>query len=66
MSGILTGSVGANCQLCIASFKEIHDIELIRCGYPINRNISAVKEIFTTVDKEEFLALPSLSDIDVI
>ena len=76
MFGILTGAGGANCQLCTAYFKELHDIELIRCGYPINRSISAAKEIFSSIDKEEFLALPSLerfglthepiSDIDVI
>ena len=59
-----------------ASFKELHDIELIRSGYPINRTITAAHEIFSSVDKEQFLALPStqgfglthepLSNIDVI
>ena len=76
MSGILTGAAGAKCQLCTASFKELRDIELIRSGYPINRTITAAHEIFSSVDKEQFLALPStqrfglthepLSNIDVI
>ena len=76
MSGILTGAGGAKCQLCTATFDQISDLELIRTGFPINRTISAAKEIFATVDKDEYLALPSherfglthepLSEIDVI
>ena len=76
MSGILTGAGGAKCQLCTASHKELHDVELIRSGYPINRTITAAKEIFSYIDEEEYLSLPSkerfglthqpVSDIDVI
>ena len=76
MAGILSGAGGAHCYLCTASFKELHDIELIRNGFPINRSISAAKEIFLEVYKEEFLALPSIqrfgithepiSDIEII
>ena len=76
MSGILTGAGGAKCQLCTASHKELHDVELIRSGFPINRTITAAKEIFSYVDEEEYLSLPSkerfglthqpVSDINVI
>ena len=76
MSGILTGAGGARCQLCTASFKEIHDKDMVSSGFPINRTISAAKEIFLSVEKDEFLSLPSherfglthepISDIDVI
>ena len=59
MSGILTGAGGAKCQLCTASHKELHDVELIRSGFPINRTITAAKEIFSDVDEEEYLSLPS-------
>ena len=59
MSGILTGAGGAKCQLCTATFEELHDIELVRSGFPINRTISAARDIFASVDKDEFLALPS-------
>ena len=76
MAGILSGVVGAHCQLCTATFKQLHDLELIREGFPINRSISAAKEIFHSVNKEEFLSLASndrfglthepVSDIDII
>ena len=76
MSGILTGAGGAKCQLCTATAHEIHDLEMVRSGFPMNRTISAAKEIFSQVDRDEFLSLPSqkrfglinelVSDIDVI
>ena len=59
MSGILTGSGGANCQLCTVAFDQLLNIEFIRPGSPINRNISATKQIFAIVDKDEYLVLPS-------
>ena len=59
MSGILTGAGGAKCQLCTATFAELHDIELVRSGFPINRTISAARDIFASVDKTEYLSLPS-------
>ena len=46
--------------------KELHDIELIRNGFPINRSISAATEIFLEVDKEEFLALPSIQRFEIM
>ena len=52
MAGILSGAGGAHCQLCTANFKQLHDFELIREGFPINRSISAAKEIFDSVNKE--------------
>ena len=76
MAGILSGAGGAHCQLCTATFKQLHDIDLIRDGFPINRSISAAKELLNSVNKEEFLSLPSeerfglthkpISDIDII
>ena len=59
MSGILTGAGGAKCQLCTATFDQLHNLEMIRFRFPINRTNSAAKEIFATVDKDEYLALPS-------
>ena len=46
MSGILSGAAGAKCQLCTVTFDQLHDLEFIRSGFPINRSISAAKEIF--------------------
>ena len=76
MAGLLSGAGGAHCQLCTATFKQLHDLELIREGFPINRSISAAKEIFDSVNKEEFLSLASndrfglthepVSDIDIL
>ena len=76
MSQLLSGAGGAHCQLCTATFEELKDLELIRSGYPINRNISSALDIFSVVDPEEFFSLPSkerfglthqpLSDKDII
>ena len=46
MSGILTGAGGAKCQSRTATFAELHGIELVRSGFPINRTISAARDIF--------------------
>ena len=59
MSGILSGAGGAKCQLCTATFKDLHDVELVRSGFPINRTVSAAREIFCSVNNDEFLSLPS-------
>ena len=76
MSGILSGAGGAHCQLCTASLKDLKDIEMVRAGFPINRSISDAKELFTLVDKDEYLSLPSnkrlglthepISDINIL
>ena len=76
MSQILSGAGGANCQLCTATYVQLKDLELIRTGFPINRNISSALDIFESVDPEVFFALPSkerfglthqpLSDKDII
>ena len=76
MSAILSGAGGASCQLCTTHFNELKDLDLIRAGYPINRSIKDAKLIFETVDREEFLSLPSnerfglthepISSIDIV
>ncbi|KAI6650537.1 hypothetical protein LOD99_7588 [Oopsacas minuta] len=74
MAGILSGAGGAHCQLCTATFKQLHDVELIRDGFPINRSLTSAKELFQSVNEVEFLSLSSndrlglthqpISDID--
>ena len=59
MSGILSGAGGAHCQLCTANLRELKDLEMVRAGFPINRQILDAKELFTFVDKDEYLSLPS-------
>ena len=56
---MLSGAGGANCQLCTATFGELKDLELVRCGFPINRTILSAKELFNSVDVDEFLSLPT-------
>ena len=64
MAGILSGAGGAHCQLCTATFEQLHDVELIRDGYPINRSITAAKELFQSVNEEEFLSLVPMTVLD--
>ena len=74
MSAILSGA--ASCQLCTTQFNQLKDLDFIRAGYPINRSISNAKLIFDSVDREDFLSLPSnerfglthepISNIDII
>ena len=59
MSGILSGAGGAHCQLCTANLKELKDLEIVRAGFPINRHILDAIELFTFVDKDEYLSLHS-------
>ena len=76
MSAILSGAGVANCQLCTTTSTELRDLDLVRCGFPINRTISSAKEIFSSPDSSEFLSLPSqfrfgithelISDIDIL
>ena len=76
MAGIPSGAGGAHCQLCTATFKQLHDVELIREGFPINRSVTLAKELFQSVNEVEFLSLSSndrlglthqpISDIDII
>ena len=65
MSGILSGAGGAHCQLCTANLDEIKDLEIVRGGFPINRNISDAIDLFNFVDKDEFLALPSIERLGI-
>ena len=50
MSAILGGAGVAICQLCTASFLELMDLELVRCGFSINRTILRAEELFNSVD----------------
>ena len=59
MSGILSGAGGAHCQLCTANLRELKDLEMVMAGFPINRQILDAKELFSFVDKDEYLSLPS-------
>ena len=59
MASILSGTGGTYCQFCTASFKQIHDLDLVHGGFPINRLISDAKAILQEVDEEEFLSLSS-------
>ena len=59
MCGILSGAEGAHCQLCTASMKYIKDIKIVRAVFPINRHISDAKDLFTLVDEDDYLSLPS-------
>ena len=60
MAKILSGAGGASCQLCTASFAQIHDISFVNTGYPINRTIHDARALFEEVDEDEFLSLPSI------
>ena len=76
MALLVSGACGVDCEFCTANFKQLHDVEPIRDGFPINRSISAAKEIFHSVNKEEFISLASsdrfgithepVPDIDII
>ena len=56
MSGILPGAGGEKCPLCTTTFAELHDIDLVRSGFQINRTMSAARDIFDSVDKTEYLS----------
>ena len=66
MAKILSGAGGACCQFCTATFKQIHDPEIVKYGFPINRSITDAKDIlyvlFEEVNEEEFLSLSSEKD----
>ena len=48
MSAILGGAGVAICQLCTASFLELMVLELVRCGFSINRTILRAEELFNS------------------
>ena len=76
MAKILSGAGGACCQFCTATFKYIHDPEMVKYGFPTNRSITNAKVLFEEVNEEEFLSLSSdkrfnithraISDLDTI
>ena len=45
MAKILSGAGGACCQFCTATFKQIHDPDIVKDGFPINRSITDAKVI---------------------
>ena len=61
MSKILSGAGGASCQLCTVTHVQLKDLELIRSGFPINRQIQDAIALFNDFDQEEFLKLDSNS-----
>ena len=76
MFGFLSGAGGASCQLCTATREQLKNMELVECGYPINRHVKDAIDIFSDVNEEEFLKLPSekthllthlpMSNIDIL
>ncbi|KAI6659635.1 hypothetical protein LOD99_14558 [Oopsacas minuta] len=59
MAKIISGAGGACCQFCTATFKQIHDPDIAKDGFPINRSITDLKVLFDEVNEEEFLSLSS-------
>ena len=59
MAKLLSGSGGAHCQLCTATFAQAHDIDFARDGFPINRFIHDAKIFFEEVGEEQFRTLSS-------
>ncbi|KAI6650503.1 hypothetical protein LOD99_7554 [Oopsacas minuta] len=43
MAKIISGAGGACCQFCTATFKQIHDPDIVKDGFPINRSITDLK-----------------------
>ncbi|KAI6661263.1 hypothetical protein LOD99_10084 [Oopsacas minuta] len=76
MAKIISGVGGACCQFCTATFKQIHDPDIVKDGFPINRSITDLKVLFDEVNEEEFLSLSSdnrfnvthrpISDLEII
>ncbi|KAI6653932.1 hypothetical protein LOD99_3108 [Oopsacas minuta] len=76
MAKIISGAGGACCQFCTATFKQIHDPDIVKDGFPINRSITDLKVLFDEVNEEEFLSLSSdnrfnvthrpISDLEII
>ena len=76
MANVLSGAAGASCQFCTATFIQIHEVDLVSDGFPINRLISDAKALFQEVNEQKFLSLTSdkhfnlthvpVSDIDII
>ena len=76
MAKILSGAGGACCQFCTATFKQIHDLDMVKDGFTTNRSITDAKVLFEEVYEEEFLSLSSnqrfnithkpISDLDII
>ena len=50
MAKILSGAGRACCQFCTATFKHIHDPEMVKDEFPINRSITDAKVLFEEVN----------------
>ena len=59
MAKILSGAGGASCQMCTATFAQIHDIGFVQEGFSINRKIQDARILFEEVNEDDFLSLPS-------
>ena len=65
MAGLLDGAGGASCHLCTATESQIKSLEWVESGFPINRFVTDAHEIFSEVNEEEFLKLPSHQRIGI-
>ena len=59
MVAILDGAGRTACHLCTATREQIKDVLFVKHGFSINRFIDSAIQIFTEVDIDEFLSLPS-------
>ena len=57
MTHILSSAGCACCQICTATFKHIHNLDIVRDGFLINRYISDLKNFLEDVNEEEFLPM---------
>ena len=57
---ILSGAGGAKCRMCTATYQDLNDRDLVIDGFPINRTITDVLELFAHIaDTESFFNLLS-------
>ena len=63
MAKILSGSGGASCQMCTATFKQLHDISIVQDGFPINRTIHDANQYLNRLTKRSFLAVQHRRDL---
>ena len=59
MPQFLSGACGASCQPCPTTFIQVHAIDLVKDGFPINRSIQDSKSLFEEFHEDDFLFLPT-------
>ena len=59
MAKLLTGAGGACRQIFTASFIQIHGLDFVNDGFPVNKSINDALLLFQEVNEEEFLSLSS-------